>query len=161
MLDKIIVETTLQTSLPIAPSHPFWLNFKKWNSFFQNHEVGNYFYLSIFPSGGRHRHLRFHHSSMGAWWWKYWRRWSFFLSSLSTSSSMASSSYMIIYVDHLEMVFIRLISFGSILVVFDTLVFYVNEYFVELNNAKFKFLNLNFQEKRLLNNFWNWIFLKK
>ena len=50
-------------------------------------------------------------------------------------------------------------------VVFDTLVFYLNEYFVELNKAKFKFLNwfLNwiFREKKLLNNFLNWIFLKK
>ena len=48
MLDKIIVETLLQTSLPIAPSHPFWLNCKKWNSFFQNHEVGNYFFFIYF-----------------------------------------------------------------------------------------------------------------
>ena len=50
-------------------------------------------------------------------------------------------------------------------VVFHTLVFKLNEYFVELNKAKFKFLNhcLNwiFREKRLLNNFLNWIFLKK
>ena len=56
-------------------------------------------------------------------------------------------------------------------VVNDTLVFYLNEYFIELNQAKFKclnqFLNWIFQEKRLLNNFlmeysWKklyWIFL--
>ena len=49
--------------------------------------------------------------------------------------------------------------------VFDTLMLFLNEYFVELNRAKFKFLNQFFnwifQEKRLLNNFLNWIFLKK
>ena len=49
------------------------------------------------------------------------------------------------------------------IVVFDTLVFELDEYFVEFNQAKFKFLNQfsnwNFREKRLLNNFLNWIFL--
>ena len=55
------------------------------------------------------------------------------------------------------------------LVVSNTLVFWLNEYFIELNQAKFKFLNqfLNwiFRGKRLLNNFlieyswkkWYWI----
>ena len=51
------------------------------------------------------------------------------------------------------------------LVVGDTLVFYLNEYFIELNQAKLKilnkFLNWIFWEKILLNNFLNWIFLKK
>ena len=41
----------------------------------------------------------------------------------------------------------------------------MNEYFIELNQAKSKvlnkFLNWIFSEKRLLNNFLNWIFLKK
>ena len=42
-----------------------------------------------------------------------------------------------------------------------TLVFLLNEYFVELNQAKLKFLNWIFREKRFLNNFLNWIFPKK
>ena len=45
------------------------------------------------------------------------------------------------------------------IVVNDTLVFYLNEYSIELNQAKLKFLNqflnLIFQENKLLNNFLN------
>ena len=54
--------------------------------------------------------------------------------------------------------------FRTGLVVLNILVFKLNEYFVELNQAKIKFLNQFlkwiFQEKRFLNNLLNWMFLK-
>ena len=47
------------------------------------------------------------------------------------------------------------------IVVANTLVFYLNEYWIELNQAKLEYLNWIFWEKILLNKFLNWIFLKK